>query len=166
MSQQQHRQPVIEAARARLTPIVAPRHLTPVPLTAAQRWADAVGRLAAAPADVRTLGRWAELVYLTRTTLLRRCEVVGAGAKASLELGRVARTLTLCRDTDWRPQNWLEVDHRTLDKLLRRANLSATGGDRPSLAALLDGFVPSIAPAARAAVERRLASIIEDGFPA
>ena len=109
--------------------------------TALTRWAVAVTEVARADRDLPNLKSWARYVNLGRATLCNRCRLVGAASKASLNIGRLTRTLLLGSPDEWRPEHWLDIaDQRTLNSLLGGAGLLSYHGQcRPPLESLFLG---------------------------
>lgn len=81
----QDRTPALESA-----PFVAAAIEAPV-----GRWAVCVRSIVAASQDVPTVGAWAGIVNMGRSTLCSRCRAAHASARDSLAFGRLARALTL-----------------------------------------------------------------------
>ena len=104
------------------------------------RWAVCVRAVVCAPEDISTIGDWADIVNMGRSTLCGRCRAVHASVKDSLAFGRLARAVTLDDPLHWRPENVLDVvDPRTMRSLLGKGGLTSfCGRERPTLRVLYD----------------------------
>lgn len=104
------------------------------------RWAVCVRAVAVASEDIPSVGVWADIVNMGRSTLCGRCRVVNASVRDSLAFGRLARSLTLDDPLHWRPENAINVvDPRTMRSLLQKGGLlSFRNGERPPLGVLFD----------------------------
>lgn len=91
---------------------------------AADRWAMVMLRVVTAEGDPKTVKRWANLLGVSRTTLVTWCRATGVPAKSSLDLGRLLRAVALSRGNLRDLLQVLDIaEPRTAERLLRRAGL-------------------------------------------
>jgi len=126
--------------------------------SATDRWIAAVAAVRRAGHDVPTVDDWASLIGVSRRSLYRLCAVVGVAPKASLNLARLARTLA-ARAADWRPEQSLNADLRTVFALLDTTGLRPYHRKPvPTVDDLVSGVAWPLRPDVRAALARRLES--------
>lgn len=104
------------------------------------RWAVCVRAVVVASEDIPSVGAWADIVNMARSTLCGRCRAVDASVRDSLAFGRLARALTLDDRLHWRPENVINVvNPRTMRSLLQKGGLlSFRNGERPPPVVLFD----------------------------
>jgi CheY-like chemotaxis protein len=93
-----------------------------------QRWARLIICIVDAKADPRNLTEWGRLVYASRSTLENWCRAAGIHAKASLKFGRLLRAIIQAERLDWRPEDLLDADPRTLRRLMLEGALKSGRG--------------------------------------
>jgi hypothetical protein len=121
------------------------------------RWVSLVADVAMSPHDVPTIDDWARMVGLSRRSLYRLCEIVGVSAKSSLNVGRLARTLVRTATPDWRPEQWLAADLRTVVGLLEHAGVRAYHHETaPTIGQFLAATSVPIPPTVRASLQARV----------
>jgi hypothetical protein len=93
---------------------------------ASERWARAVVAARQCPHDPTTLRAWGSFIGVSRGALRAWCAVANQPAKASLDLARLIRALTIANRTgEWAPADLLDiVDQRTIRNLLVKGGLS------------------------------------------
>jgi hypothetical protein len=94
---------------------------------AATRWVALVLSALPATSDPKTRADWARLAHVSRGTLENRCRAAGLSAKASLALLRVLRAVIQAERAGCRPEDLLDADPRTLERIRTRAGLAHDG---------------------------------------
>jgi hypothetical protein len=139
------------------------RPLDGLPVSGAtHRWACAVGRVVAASRDIPTLADWANVIGVSRRCLCSCCDLASAPAKASLDLGRLARTLRFPSPDGWRPEECLlSADPRTVVALLDRTGVRAYHrGQPPTVAQLLRSSASGLPPRVLDALLQHLGPLV------
>jgi hypothetical protein len=108
---------------------------------ASERWARAVAGASACPHDPTTLLAWGNFIGVSRGALRAWCAVARQPAKASLDLARLLRAITIAHQIgEWAPADLLDVvDPRTMRTLLRKGGL--TRESRESQCPSIDEFL-------------------------
>lgn len=97
-------------------------------LNAASRWAGLVAKAILSDSDPHGVEQWARLCGVSAGSIRQTCRVVNAGARRSLTLARLLRSVRLAAQYGHRPCDLLEVeDARTICKLGRLAGIDLYG---------------------------------------
>lgn len=104
----------------------------------AERWGVYIIMTMRASTDPKTIGIWARLIGVSRSSLCECCRLIHVSPHDARDFGRLMRVIH-CSGSKWEPEAFLDLaDARTLNKLLLRAGLKTGVIEKPTIFEFLD----------------------------